>query len=148
MKIRWNWGTWIVISAASFMLMVVVMILHMSGEDFSLVEKDYYPKGNAHQELLNKIKNTAPWVKDISAEIRNDTLLIRFPDFFSPTEIKGDVELYDRVSLSGDRRFALSAGPDSLFRFPVEGIKGRFIIKIGWQYRNTDYYTEKKAEVF
>lgn len=143
MKIKWNWGTKLVIAMIAFMLMVVALVVRMAREDISLVEKDYYPKGQAYQELLDKVQNTLPYASEIHAEIQHDTVLISFPDFFEPESVRGSIHFYNRTSENKDFYIPLELDSDRIFRHFAGNIKGRYIVKIDWEQQGVSYYTEK-----
>ncbi len=144
MKIHWNWGTKIVIGLAAFMLLIVGFVIRMAMEDVSLVEKDYYPKGQAYQQLLDRVQNTVPYAQEITAMVENETLKVSFPGFFRPQAVTGNVHLYNRVSDKGDIEIALKLDDNSVFSYDASGLRGRYIIKIEWEQDGVEYYTEKK----
>lgn len=143
MKIKWNWGTKLIIAMIAFMLMVVALVVRMAREDINLVEKDYYPKGQAYQELLDKVQNTLPYAAGILAWVQHDTILVSFPDFFEPKAVSGSIHFYNRTSESKDILVPLTPASDGVFRYPAGNMKGRYILKIDWKQHGVPYYTEK-----
>jgi len=147
MKIEWNWGTKLVIAMAAFMLMILSMVVIMFRQDISLVEKDYYPKGQAYQEMLVKEKNALPFENDIKVLVDSGQLQVIFPDFFKPTTTTGYVQIYHRISDSQDHFSRLTLNEKGVFSYPANALKGRYIIKIHWQQDGTEYYTEKSVTI-
>ncbi len=147
MKIQWNWGTKLVIAMGAFMLMVISMVVFMVRQDVSLVEKDYYPRGQAHQEMIDRVQNTLPYVNDILAVVENGSVIISFPPFFEPLSTEGFVHVYHRISDANDRYLPLMLDQSNRFSFPLAGMHGRFILKITWQQKGVDYYTEKNIDL-
>lgn len=147
MKIQWNWGTKLVLAMAAFMLMIISFVVFMFQQDISLVEKDYYPRGQAYQEMIDKVQNTVPYANDIIAKVENNAVQIAFPTFFLPDKVEGLVHFYSRIDDSNDRFIGLTLNEDGVFTYPVNGIKGRFILKISWQQDGIDYYTEKNISI-
>lgn len=143
MKIEWNWGTKLVIAMAAFMLMVIAFVVVMFQQDISLVEKDYYPRGQAYQDMIRQVQNTVPYAGDIHADAADDELRISFPAFFRPEATQGLVHFYHRIDDAHDRYVRLSLDENGVFSYPARGLKGRYILKISWQQDDIDYYTEK-----
>lgn len=147
MKIHWHFGTKVMLGFGLFILMIAIMVIRMAQEDISLVEKDYYPKGQAYQDLLDKVQNTVPYAADIQAWIENDTIMVSFPDFFRPESVIGSVHFYHRITDSKDIHTQLKINEKGVFAFPLKELKGRFIIKIDWVQDGIGYYTEKNITI-
>ncbi|MBE0661805.1 MAG: FixH family protein [Bacteroidales bacterium] len=147
MKIQWNWPTKLVVAMAAFMLMIISLVVFMFQQDISLVEKDYYPRGQAYQEMIDMVQNTVPYANDIIAKVEINEVHIAFPAFFRPEKVEGQVHFYSRINDANDRFANLNLNEDGVFIYPVDGFKGRFILKISWQQDGIDYYTEKDISI-
>ncbi len=147
MKIEWNWGTKLVIAMATFMIMILSMVVVMFRQDISLVEKDYYPKGQAYQEMIIKERNALPFKDDIRLGVANGRVQVKFPDFFKPETTTGYVQIYHRISDNQDRFARLSLNENGVFSYPAVDLKGRYILKISWQQEGAEYYTEKSITI-
>ncbi len=143
MKIKWNWGTKLVVAMAAFMLMVLAFVVVMFRQEVSLVEKDYYPRGQAYQEMIERVRNTLPYATDIRAVTEDGVLKVTFPEFFRPEATAGEVHFYHRVSDVKDFYSKLSLDDNSVYTYPAKNFKGRYILKITWQQDGIDYYTER-----
>ncbi len=143
MKIKWNWGTKLVIAIVAFMLMIIAFGIYMASNKVSLVEPDYYPRGQAYQDMIEHIQNTIPYASDIQVHNDNGTIRIAFPDFFRPDAVEGSVHFYHRTSDLKDEYAKLELSDEGVFSFPVEKMNGRYIIKIEWKQDEVGYYTEK-----
>jgi len=144
---KWNWGTKLVLAMAAFMTMVIIFVVLMMRENVSLVEKDYYPKGQAFQEQIDKSHNAEPWLSKIAISTEDQILKVRFPDEFDPSQISGSIHLYHRSEDGRDLYFELKNPSDSLFTFPVGNIRGRYILKLDWMYGQKGYYSEHSLEL-
>ena len=142
MKIQWNWGTGIVVAMAAFMLMIIGFVVVMARQDISLVEPDYYPKGQAYQEMIDKHANAAPYRQDFRVDVRDGKILVSFPAFFRSEAVQGEVHMYHRVSDLSDRYFDLALNDQNIFSIDAGKQKGRYILKIDWQQDGIAYYTE------
>ena len=147
MNMKWNWGTKLMIAFSMYLLMVISFVVYMFQQDISLVERDYYPKGQAHQELIDKINNTIPYATEIAARLENGRVKVVFPAFFDPSKIQGHVHIYHRITDKNDQFAALVLDENNLFSWPVHDMKGRYILKIDWRQNGIDYYTEKNITI-
>ncbi len=125
------------------MLMIISMVVFMFRQDISLVERDYYPRGQAYQEMIRSVNNTVPYANDITAGLKSNVVHVSFPDFFRPESTEGNIHLYHRVSDENDRYAELTLDENCVFSYPADGLQGRYILKISWQQDGVQYYTEK-----
>ena len=58
-KIKWNWGTKLVIAIILFMGFIFVLVYLSTQNTIDLVERDYYPKGLKYQNRIEEIKNAS-----------------------------------------------------------------------------------------
>lgn len=144
---KWNWGTKLVLAMAAFMTMVIVFVILMMRENIALVEKDYYPKGQVHQELLDKKRNADNIGQLIKLEKTFNGLQLVFPEHLNAEKISGQIHFYHRIDDQLDQTFELKDNDSAGFLLPVEGMAGRYIAKIDWQYEGVAYYVEKTIEL-
>jgi hypothetical protein len=147
MKFEWNWGTKLVIAMAAFMLMILSYVAVMISHDVSLVEKDYYPKGQAYQEMVEKSRNTIPYANEILAGYNESVMYVSFPPFFRPEAVKGYVQFYHRVSDLNDFYYDLKLDEIGNFSYPIQKLKGRYIVKLNWEQDGIPYYIEKNLNI-
>lgn len=147
MRIKWNWGTKLVIAIVAFMLMIIAFGIYMASHKVSLVEPDYYPQGQAYQDMIENIQNTVPYASAINAYKEDGTIHIAFPPFFRPEAVEGKVHFYHRTSDLKDHYVGLELNSDGVFSFQAEMMKGRYIIKIEWEQDGIGYYTEKNLTI-
>lgn len=147
MNIKWNWGTKLVIAMAAFMLMILTFVAFMVRQEVSLVEKDYYPKGQAYQEMIEKTQNTIPYASEIVVSYDENFVFVTFPSFFRPGAVKGEVHFYHRVSDVNDFFSDLILDENGVFSYPVQRLRGRYIIKLDWEQDGIEYYTEKNLSI-
>lgn len=144
---KWNWGTKLMIAMAAFMIMVIIFVVLMMRESVSLVERDYYPKGQIHQELIDKKINAGSIDNEIELVKKDGKLLLIFPEIFNPSLISGTVHMYHRIDDTMDLFTELEANSDGAFDVSVTGLTGRYIAKIDWAYEGTGYYVEKSVDL-
>jgi hypothetical protein len=144
---KWNWGTKLVVSMAAFMTMVIVFVVLMMQQSVDLVESDYYPKGQAHQQLIDKRNNAAVFADSILVKHLNDMVQIQFPQKAITGKVEGKVHFYQRVSDKNDQVAKLTVDSLGIFRFPANLLKGRYVVKIDWISGGNEYYAEKTLDL-
>ena len=79
-KIKWNWGTGILLSIIIFMAILIGLVYVFMNQDVDLVTKDYYSKELKYQDRINKINNTSELGKDVGILLQNNFVKLTFPD--------------------------------------------------------------------
>ncbi|MCK9292270.1 MAG: FixH family protein [Bacteroidales bacterium] len=141
---KWNWGTKLTLAIIAFMLMIIVFAILMMRETISLVDKDYYPKGQSHQELIDKKQNAYGLEHMVKLEKTDSLVRLVLPPHFQLEGVSGEVYFYQRMDDKGDRHIPLTISDEKGFILPVSELKGRFIARIDWQYEGNAYYVEKE----
>jgi len=140
-KIKWNWGTKLVIAIVIFMSFIFVLVYKSVKNDIMLVEKDYYPKGLKYQDRIDEIENAKPFAQLLKIYPESENIVVVFPEihpdtgtiyFFRPS----DNNLDHIHQIIPDSNFTMSF-PKSKFR------KGKYLVKIFWKEEDVAYYIEK-----
>lgn len=144
MKIKWNWGTGLFIGASLFILMIAVFAYFMFKQNFDLVEKDYYPKALVYQQRIDKLNNTAQLEEKIRVEKLESSVVIRFPSIFKPDSTSGTVQFYRPSGVSGDVNIPIQLDTSGIMSYPISRLmKGNYMVKIDYNFRNKGYYQEE-----
>jgi len=146
-NMKWNWGTKLALAMAAFMIMVIVFVVLMFRESVDLVEKDYYPKGQAYQQQIDKKNNAAGMEELVSLGMNDGFVEVKFPGNMMPDSIRGEVQFYNRVTDLKDRFASLRVDSAHVFRYPSADLHGRYLVKIDWTYLGTPYYLEKSITI-
>lgn len=146
-KMKWNWGTKLVIWMAAFMTLIIVFAVLMVSEEVSLVEADYYPKGQTHQKLIDKKHNANNLADQITVKNMNGRLELQFPVNIVKEPISGEVQLYHVMDDKQDQYIPVKLNESGLMNINVAGLSGRYILKIDWKTSTSDYYTELKISL-
>lgn len=148
MKIKFNWGTGIVLA---FLIMISGMTYLVSialRQNDDLVENDYYQKSIAYQQHIDKSHNNDALTEKIKLVNSPGSLKLTFPNlanlqeysgeihFYSPVEEKRDMTVKIKLDISYDQTISLSNLQ-----------KGRYQVKIDWSVGKVDYYQEEGITV-
>lgn len=144
MKIKWNWGTGLFIGASLFILMIAVFAYFMFKQNFDLVEKDYYPKALVYQQRIDKLNNTAQMTEKAKVENLGGSVIIRFPSSFQPDSISGTIQFYRPSGVRGDVNVPIQLDSLGIMSYPISRLmKGNYLVKIDYNFRNKGYYQEE-----
>ena len=141
-KIKWNWGTKLLIAIIIFMSFIFFLVYLSTQNTINLVEKNYYPKGLKYQTRIDEIEKATLAKEQFNVIQKDGLIVLSIPEinadsgsivFFRPSD-----QLLD---------FTSSINPDSLGRmyFPNNNFNiGKYLIKVHWYENGEGYYIEKR----
>lgn len=148
MKIKFNWGTGIVIA---FIIMVSGMTYLVSialRQNDDLVENDYYQKSIAYQQHIDKAHNNDALIEKIKFEYSLGSLKLTFPNLADAKEYSGEVHLYSPVEEKRDLTVKIKLEPNFVQTIDLGKLqKGRYQVKIDWTAGRISYYQEEEITV-
>jgi hypothetical protein len=142
-KIKFNWGTGIVLAIVVMVTGLGVLIGISMYQDFDLVDKDYYQKGIHYQEHIEKIKNTDLLSEKITYIKEDGKLILKFPALLKNKVLKGQVHFYCPVNSDNDYKTSIQLNDSLLQVVDLKSLSpGRYIIKLDWYSDTVGYYQE------
>ncbi len=148
MKIKFNWGTGVVIALLVMIAGMSYLVSIAVRQDFDLVDNDYYQKSITYQQHIEKVGNTAELEKKIVFELSADTLKLTFPNLGNYQNFTGKIHFYSPVEARRD--YSLEVKPDTAFSQTIELKnleKGRYQVKIDWTANEVSYYQEEEINL-
>ncbi len=140
MDIKWNWGTKIFVAIVLFMSLIAGFVVFSFKNEISLVEKDYYPKGQEYQQRLNEIKNASRKRDFFSFSQTKDGILVTTPILNADT---ASILFFRHSDETLDRVFDIKS-EDTSFMFGHNNFKhGKYLLKVYWNSDNVGYYFER-----
>jgi hypothetical protein len=138
---EWNWGTKLVIAIILFMSLIIGLVIVSFQNDISLVEKDYYPKGQVYQTKLDETKN--------AVDLRDSFIIEKNSAF-----VELSLALYNADSASIyffrpsnkqlDRIYDISSG-DTVYKFPNSNFaRGKYSVKVYWRTADKGHYFDRE----
>jgi hypothetical protein len=148
MNIKWNWGTKLFIAMALFLIMLMTFVYMTTLQDHPLVEDEYYQKSLIYQEKLDKIENAKNLNENVKVELGSKYLSITFQSFFNPDSISGTIQIYRPSDPDFDINIRIKPDSNGALYLPAEKLhKGKYIVKIDYNYDGKGYYEEKSIFV-
>jgi len=148
MKIKFNWGTGIVIALVIMISGMLVLVSVAIRQDYDLVDDDYYQKSIDYQQHIEKVKNNDGLTVKVKFELSTDSLTLRFPELSNADQYSGEVHFYSPVEKKRDLTLPLkldTARSQTILLNALE--KGRYQIKIDWKAGGVSYYQEEEITV-
>lgn len=144
MKIKWNWGTGIVIAMVLFMAFILQFVYRASmvaKYEHSLVSEDYYKDEIHYQEEIDKVNKGTALKENISVIQNENGLLIRFPKEFEASSLSGTVYFQrlsnEKLDFSKDIKDNLS--DHTIFISDEQLVDGKWELKIDWKVKDESY---------
>jgi Uncharacterized protein conserved in bacteria len=148
MKIKFNWGTGIVIA---FVIMIGGMVTLVSiavRQNYDLVEKDYYEKSVDYQKHIDHVKNTDALTEKIRFDQHGDSIKLTFPQLSAISDYSGEIHFYSPVEANRDQSIKIKLDAGFAQSVNLRGMKnGRYTIKVDWTANKTSYYQEQEITV-
>lgn len=148
MKIKFNWGTGIVLALLVMVAGMSFLVSIAVRQDFDLVDKDYYQKSITYQQHIEKVGNTANLDVKIIFGLSADTLKLTFPKISDYQNVTGKIHFYSPVEARRD--YSLEVKTDTAFLQIVDLKnleKGRYQVKIDWTANEVSYYQEEEIVI-
>jgi hypothetical protein len=149
MKIKFNWGTAIVLVIVLFFLSIAIRVCISYQHEINLVEEDYYSKELTYQDHIDKENNTDKLENKPRIELRSDTLFLQFPDEFKNKNIQGNIHLYRPSDKYLDKHFALDPDEHLQQTFHINNLqRGRYELKMDWTVDTVAYFLKQDISVY
>ncbi len=143
-KIKWNWGTGILLSIIVFMAILVSIVYVFMNQDVDLVTKDYYSKELKYQDRINKINNTTALGKDVVILFQNNIVQLAFPDSVFDNKASGTIYFYRPSGSKKDFTVPVAVLDNNTQLVNTASLeKGLWRVKVEWGMGGKDFYTEK-----
>jgi hypothetical protein len=143
MKIKFNWGTGILLTFVLFMVSVILQVIFYMNTDVDLVTDNYYDKEMIYEDHISKINNTSALSGSLIIEYSDNNITLNFPDE-QAGRINGDVLFYRPSDPSKD--FTVNITPDEkgYQKINTSDIsRGYWKLKVNWMADQVPYYSEK-----
>jgi len=144
MKIKWNWGTGILLAILAMMAFVFFLVSKTFEYKINKVSEDYYERGLNHTEQMKSVENTRPYAQEFEV-IYTDDCVVKFPSYFIGKNIDGEILFFRPSDFEHDKRFDIQLDGNGEQAFDLEHFyKGRYIVKVSFKVADKPYYLEEE----
>lgn len=147
-KIKFNWGTGILITIIVFMIITLGTIFTFMNEKVDLVTDNYYEKELKYQQQIDKLTRTHEMRMDVEIQLTNEGIVLTFPDSIIGGQISGNVFLYRPSDSNYDVKLPIQDLKNNQMIITTEKIiKGFWKVKVEWSANNDSFFSEKSIIV-
>ena len=142
-----SWGTAIVMAIMSFMTFILYLVITMTTDrnfNHDLVTEEYYKQELTFQDKLNRETNAHNLLTNIELSIKEDGVILKFPENLEVSKIKGSILLYRPSNKEMDFNIPVALSAHQML-IPAKHLEeGRWNIEIDWSYLGESYYFKKE----
>lgn len=148
MKIKFNWGTGIVLAMIVMIGGMIFLVSIALRQDYDLVENDYYQKSVDYQKHIDEVQNTETLDEKVRFDQTQDSLTVAFPAIASVSDFSGEIHFYSPVEEKRDETVKLKLNNQFTQAISLKGLKnGRYMVKLNWTANKKSYYQEQEITV-
>jgi hypothetical protein len=148
MKIKFNWGTGIVIFIGLFLLANAFLVFKSFQQKNDLVAEEYYPQGLEYQKQIDRFAKANALTSKISISEDQKDLIITYPTDLKGKEIKGEVVFFRPSDENADFQDSIRFDTSMIQRIPVQKfIRGKYVAKFFWRMDGKEYANENTFRV-
>jgi hypothetical protein len=143
MKLKFNWGTGIVISMIIFMLVTTGMMILFINQKVDLVTDNYYDKELKFQQQIDKVNNTNNLKEKIELKYDGKRVIVKFPESYIPGKPSGELLFYRPSDNKKDFKIPLSIDSAGVQVVPFSSLdKGYWKVQLHWSMKSAEYFNE------
>ncbi|QQS36845.1 MAG: FixH family protein [Ignavibacteriales bacterium] len=143
MKLKFNWGTGIVISMLVFMIATTGMMILFINQKVDLVTDNYYDKELKFQQQIDKVNNTNNLKEKIELKYESQLVRIKFPQSYISLNPAGELFFYRPSDIKKDFKIPLSIDSTGLQVIPFTSHdKGYWKVQLHWSMQSSEYFNE------
>ncbi len=146
MKLKFSWGTGIVLAFAAFIVFILYFVYLASTDnkaDHDLVTREYYKEELAYQNEIDAEQNALEYARATTIKRTAEGLQITFSENLKFNGIKGKVSLYRPSNQHLDFDLPVSLSNTHLLIPDKQLLDGRWDIRISWSANDRDYLIKK-----
>ena len=148
MKLKFNWGTGIVIFIGLFMTFMITLVYKCAEQTVDLVSADYYDKEIQFQKQINRINNSAALKSQIVVTAENGTVNVQFPELFKGIKLLGNITFFKPDNAAHDFEIPINLDGELLQSIPSTKLaSGRWNVKVNYNDGDKEYYAEEKINL-
>ncbi len=143
MKIKLNWGGWLILGMGAFMLYISAMGVYMFCQSSDDYDHQYYEKGLAYDSVYNQEKQVVTDKVQPILKVEQVNLHI---NFIAPAN--GSIQFERLADPSLDRVVAFNSDTKNEVIIPLDKFKtGRWDLSLAWVNNGKKYLYQKQIRV-
>lgn len=142
-----TWGTKLVIFMALFMAFIIFLTVRMMKEDISLIQTDYYEKGENYQATIDENKGVDSLINFQLIQASNKTFLT-IKNLKNNPISNAKLQLIYLANKANDKEFDVQIIDTITTEIDLSSFdKGNWISRLNWKDKNGKHYSEKNFKI-
>jgi hypothetical protein len=142
-----TWGTKLIIFMAIFMGFIIFMALRMMKEDISLIQNDYYEKGENYQAIIDENKG-ADSLLNFEFDQNNSVSILVIKNLKINPISNAKLQLIYLANKANDKEFDIQIIDTITTKIDLSSFdKGNWISRLKWSDKNGKHYLEKNFKI-
>jgi hypothetical protein len=139
-----SWGTKITILYLAFVTLIIVMVSKAMQQKIDLESADYYQQELEFQNKINLLNRTRALSESLTWELKNNNLLLKFPESFKQKEIEGNIYFFRPSDSEKDKTVSFSkSDTTSVLIINTSNLSsGIYKIRLNWSLEGNSYLDE------
>lgn len=138
---KWNWGTKIAIFYSLFISFTLFMVYSSFNQNYDLVTEDYYAQEIKYQQTIDSKNRANDLSNALQVSIIDKQLVVHFPQ--KEQAITGSIMVFRPSDQRKDFKETLSVS-EGKHSIPLQKFsKGKYLLKVNWESKQTQFYTEQ-----
>ncbi len=139
-----NWGIRIIIAYAAGVCFILYFVVRSMMLNTEMAEENYYDKELAYNTHIQGVNNAKKMTNPIVVSTLNNKIYISIDSVVTAELNNGEIHFYNPASEKSDKKFKLSASASGKYIFNNSAFnKGKYYVKISFDYHQQPYYTEQ-----
>jgi len=139
-----KWGVGIFSLYGGFVVFIVSLAIFVSMQEVQYTEANYYEKGLAYQDKIEKIRRTSQLTDKLMISQETGAIQIGYSDSSSYDKIEGAIKFFrpSNAKLDFELKLNLDQGGSQLIKTDIL-TSGLWKIQVDWQINSVEYFIEK-----
>jgi hypothetical protein len=142
-----TWGTKLVIFMAMFMGFIIFLTVRMMKEDISLIQTDYYEKGENYQATIDENKGVDSLINFQFIQNNSESILA-IKNLKNNAISNAKLQLIYLANKANDKEFDVQIIDTITTKIDLSSFeKGNWISRLNWNDKNGKHYSEKNFKI-
>lgn len=139
-----NWGNKLLATFLVFGAGMSYLVYRSVTTNFDLVDKEYYKNELRYQEVIDGVNRANALSAVVQLSLTGTGLILQLPGEMKDQKIFGTVHFYCDYDAKKDKKFVLNTDMNGRQVLDNRQItSGSYTVKISWNTKGKEYYTEK-----
>ena len=143
-----NWGHKLMLVFLVFVGMMSYLVYRCIKTNYDLVSKDYYKEELSYQQVIDGASRANQLGNKIAITQSGNEIVLQLPNEIQHTPVTGTALFYYAADAKRDRQIALNPNGEGVQSISSsQFVPGSYTVKIRWESRGQQYYSEQYVTI-